>query len=66
MAKRILFGSQEYAKKTVSGSLTQEQLNAKIKEVAQELYEKRGRVSGHELDDWLEAERLVKKGSRAR
>jgi len=63
MAKRILFGSQEYNKKTGHGVLNQEQLNGKIREVAQKLYEKRGRVPGHELDDWLEAERLVKKES---
>jgi hypothetical protein len=37
------------------------QLNEKIKEVAQCLYEKRGRVPGHELDDWLEAEKIVKR-----
>lgn len=35
-------------------------LTAKISKVAYELYEKRGRTSGHEMEDWLKAERLVK------
>jgi hypothetical protein len=45
-------------------TMSQEQLSGKIKEVAQRLYEKRGRAPGHELDDWLEAERIVKKTCR--
>jgi hypothetical protein len=42
-------------------TLSQEQLNKKIREVAQKLYEKKGRVPGRELDDWLEAEKIVKR-----
>ena len=42
--------------------INQGQLNEKIKKVAQSLYEKRGSVPGHELDDWLEAEKIVKRG----
>ncbi|GAB4409247.1 MAG: hypothetical protein OHK0032_04810 [Thermodesulfovibrionales bacterium] len=34
-------------------------LHDEIAKVAYELYEKRGRVGGHDLDDWFEAERLV-------
>jgi Protein of unknown function (DUF2934)/PilZ domain len=34
-------------------------LNAKITKVAFELYEKSGRVEGRDLDNWLEAEKLV-------
>ena len=30
-----------------------------IARVAYELYERRGRAAGHELEDWLEAERIV-------
>ena len=30
-----------------------------IARVAYELYEKRGRAHGHELGDWIEAERIV-------
>jgi len=35
--------------------------NEKIRKIAQQLFEKRGRQPGHELEDWLEAERMVKK-----
>ena len=31
----------------------------KIAEIAYLLYEQRGKVPGHELNDWLEAERRV-------
>ena len=30
-----------------------------IKKVAYELHEKRGQVHGYDLDDWLEAEKIV-------
>ena len=32
-----------------------------IEKKAYELYEKRGREHGKDLDDWLEAEKIVKK-----
>jgi len=31
-----------------------------VRKKAYELWEKRGRASGHSLEDWLEAERIVK------
>lgn len=31
-----------------------------IRKKAYELYEKRGKKPGHSLDDWLEAERIVR------
>lgn len=34
-------------------------LHDEITAVAQELYESRGRVNGHALDDWLNAEEIV-------
>lgn len=34
-------------------------LHEEISKVAYELYLKRGCVHGHDLDDWLEAERIV-------
>ncbi|MCM8760993.1 MAG: DUF2934 domain-containing protein [Candidatus Omnitrophica bacterium] len=40
--------------------MSKEDLNALIAKKAYELYEKRGRRSGHALDDWLEAERIIK------
>ncbi len=45
-------------------STSQEEMNARIKEIAQDLYEKRGRVPGHEMDDWLKAEKIVKRECR--
>ena len=44
--------------------LNQQEITEKIRKVAQGLYEKRGRTPGHELDDWLEAEKLVKRELR--
>ena len=35
------------------------QVRQRIAEVAYQLYEKRGKQPGHEVDDWLEAERRV-------
>jgi hypothetical protein len=34
-------------------------LHKEITKVASELYEKSGRVEGHDLDNWLEAEKIV-------
>ena len=36
------------------------ELEERIRQKARELYEKRGRVEGYALQDWLEAERMVK------
>jgi hypothetical protein len=41
-------------------SMSTEDLNKLVAKKAYELYEKRGRKSGHSLNDWLEAERIVK------
>lgn len=61
MSKRNTLEKQVYSKKESQKSLSQEELNQKIRETARKLYEKRGGGPGHELDDWLEAERIVKK-----
>jgi hypothetical protein len=37
-----------------------EKVREMIGKKAYELYEKRGREHGHDLDDWLEAEKFVK------
>jgi len=42
-----------------------EDLYARIAKVAYQLYERRGRQSGHEIEDWLEAERQIL-GSRGK
>jgi hypothetical protein len=36
-----------------------EQFYARVAEKAYELFERRGGEHGHDVDDWLEAERLV-------
>jgi hypothetical protein len=43
-----------------TGTIVDEKgLHDRIAEKAYELYQKRGQVHGHDLDDWLEAERLI-------
>ena len=41
-------------------SYSQVQFTEEIKEKAQELYEKSGRKPGRDMENWLEAERIVK------
>jgi len=41
-------------------TMSKEDLNKLIEKKAFELYEKRGRKAGHTVDDWLEAERIIK------
>lgn len=42
-------------------SASNDQVVDMIRKKAYELYEKRGRKSGHAMEDWLEAERIMKK-----
>ncbi|MFA6600213.1 MAG: DUF2934 domain-containing protein [Candidatus Omnitrophota bacterium] len=37
-------------------------LTERIRKVAKEIWERKGRKSGKDLENWLEAERLVKSG----
>ena len=46
--------------KSSTPAMSKDDLNALIGKKAYELYEKRGRKTGHTIDDWLEAERIVK------
>lgn len=43
-----------------SARISSEKVREMIGKKAYELYEKRGREDGHDLDDWLEAEKFVK------
>jgi hypothetical protein len=36
-------------------------LEAEIEKMAQELYEKSGRIEGRDLENWLEAEKIIMK-----
>ncbi len=38
-------------------------LGSMVQKKAYELYVKRGKRAGHELDDWLEAERFIRQKS---
>jgi len=46
--------------KSSNPSMTQDDIRKLIEKKAFELYEKRGKKSGHSINDWLEAERIVK------
>jgi hypothetical protein len=50
------------AKETVSPPLVihDENLYERVAQKAYELYQERGEESGHDLEDWLTAERLIK------
>ena len=41
-------------------TMTKEDMSKLVEKKAYELYEKRGRKAGHSMDDWLEAERIIK------
>lgn len=55
---RSLFTAPRNSQKPKSS----ETLKEEIRKKAYELYEKRGRTEGNDLEDWLEAERLVRSG----
>lgn len=44
-------------------SASKDQITEMIRKKAYELYEKRGKKPGRPMDDWLEAERIVKQKS---
>ncbi|MFA6320521.1 MAG: DUF2934 domain-containing protein [Candidatus Omnitrophota bacterium] len=46
--------------KSSNPTMTKEDVCKLVEKKAYELYEKRGRKAGHSMDDWLEAERIVK------
>ena len=51
------------ARKSISNlstSIPQDQLTDMIRKKAYELYEKRGKKSGQDMNNWLEAERIIK------
>ncbi len=43
-----------------TGSSKGQDLSEMIRKKAYELYEKRGKKPGHSMNDWLEAERIVR------
>jgi len=53
--------SSKSTRTSASKTINKDQLTAEIRKKAQELYEKSGRKAGHDLENWLEAERIIKK-----
>ncbi len=52
-------GGSLRGKQAMEATLSEQELRERIALKAYELYEKRGRTSGCDVDDWLEAEKLV-------
>lgn len=46
-------------------SMKDEDLHSEIAKIASELYEKSGRIEGRDLENWLEAEKIVKSRYRS-
>ncbi|MFH1189864.1 MAG: DUF2934 domain-containing protein [Candidatus Omnitrophota bacterium] len=46
--------------KSSNPTMSKEDINAMIAKKSYELYEKRGRKNGYALQDWLEAEKIIK------
>jgi len=46
--------------RTSSSSATKTDIQKLIEKKAYELYEKRGKKAGYAMNDWLEAERIIK------
>ncbi len=53
--------ARKYSQHSAGQQFNQDELTNRIRKVAQENYERRNREPGHELEDWLSAERQVKK-----
>jgi len=56
MEKKGMLFRAESAKESIN---TDQALHERIAQKAYEFYQKRGKSSGHDLEDWLEAEREV-------
>ena len=59
MARTTKWGSS--SGDTTRMSASHDQMNDMIRKKAFELYEKRGKKHGHAMEDWLEAERIIKR-----
>ena len=47
-------------KKSFNPNMSQDDISALVGKKAQEIYEKSGRKPGNDLQNWLEAEKIVK------
>ena len=62
MAGRSQTGTARKAAQAASPAVSREA----IAQVAYELFQQRGGVPGHDVEDWLEAERIVRQRRRGR
>ena len=46
--------------KSSTPTMSKDDVGKLVAKKAYELYEKRGKKAGHSIDDWLEAERIIK------
>lgn len=60
--KTIVHETKEECKTENHHFIKNEQLREEIAKKAYQLYESRGCVENRDLDDWLEAERLIRAG----
>ena len=60
--KTIIPETKEDAKAEEYHFVSQKELKEEIAKKAYELYESRGCMANRDLDDWLEAERLIQAG----
>jgi hypothetical protein len=49
-----------YKESGSQGLITERDLNEEISKVAYDLYKKRGMADGHQYEDWLKAEKIVR------
>lgn len=44
--------------------ITERELQSRVRDLAYQLYVQRGYVDGHDLEDWLEAESIIRQGGK--
>ncbi len=59
VGNQCLRGFERQSQELVTQELSFADLHRRISKVAYELYLRRGKVHGHDLDDWLAAQRIV-------
>jgi len=61
MAKKSITNEKASSSKVSKHASRQKDLTEEVRKIAYSLFEKRGCTLGRDLDDWLEAERQLKK-----
>ena len=60
--KKVRDAQEQIDAQSQTKDLNQEEYNARVAIKAYELFERRGFSHGHDMEDWLQAERLVLEG----